>query len=206
MAVITKIEIQKNNENRCNIYLDDNFYSGVESIIVFKYRLKVGMEIDKKQLDEIIFDSEKEKAFTYAVEYVCKYVATEKQLINKLYDKGYHKNIVEYVINKCKEYSYIDDLKYAKAYIFQNRAVKGKLRLEQELIKKGIKKEIVLEALEEYKEEDGCLNIAKKKAKNKDLDDPKQYASLIRYLQYRGYEFDDIKEALEIIKKEKYND
>ena len=49
MAVITKIEIQKNNENRCNIYLDDNFYSGVESIIVFKYRLKVGMEIDKQR-------------------------------------------------------------------------------------------------------------------------------------------------------------
>ena len=58
--------------------------------------------------------------------------------------------------------------------------------------------EILLESLKR--------NIAKNKAKNKDLDDPKQYASLIRYLQYRGYEFDDIKEALEIIKKEKYND
>lgn len=206
MSQITKIEAQSKKANRCNLFLDGKFYSGIEKFTVMKYRLKVGMEIEQSEIDNIIFDSEKETVFNYAVEYTCRYLSTQKQLTNKLYEKGYHKPLVEYVINKCKEYGYIDDLKYAQSYIFQNREIKGKIRLEQELLKKGISKQVVEEALKDFKEESGCLKLARKKAKDKDLDNPKEYASLIRYLQYRGYEFEDIKSAVDLIKRDREND
>lgn len=201
MAIITKIETQVKNKERCNLYLDGEFYASLEKIVCLNNRLKEGESVDAKKLEELVFDSEKERAFTYAVEYICKYLPTKKQLIHKLYEKKLNKKLVEYVIEKCEEYGYIDDLKYAQNYIYQNKNIKGKLRLEKELMLKGIDKTLIYTALEDYKEEDGCLKLAQKRARNKDLDDPKVYASLLRYLQYRGYEFDEIKRCIDIIKE-----
>lgn len=205
MAIITKIETQAKNKNRCNLHLNGVFYASIEKIVCLNNRLKEGMEIDENALLDLVFESEKERAFTYAVEYICKYVPTKKQLVHKLYEKKLQKKLVDYVVEKCISYGYIDDKKYAENYVYQNRNIKGKLRLEKELMLKGVDKNIISEVLKDYKEEDGCLKLAKKKALNKDLDDPKVYASLLRYLQYRGYEFDEIKRCIEII-KEKEND
>ena len=43
---ITKIEIQKNNDERANLYLDEKFFSGISLELVVKEHLKVGMEIE----------------------------------------------------------------------------------------------------------------------------------------------------------------
>ena len=65
---------------------------------------------------------------------------------------------------------------------------------------KGISQKIIDEVLEDYDEEDGCLILARKKALNKDLDDPKVYAQLVRFLQYRGYDWEQIKAAIDKIR------
>jgi len=206
MAIITKITPQKKNQERCNLYLDDEFVCAISMFVVIKNGLMVGKEISKYKLLQLVFESEKEKAFNYAVDYICKYVPSKKQMVTKLYQKKYTKQIVDYVISKCEEYGYIDDEKYAQSYAFQNRKLKGKLRLEQELIKKGISKKIIDEVLKDYDEEDGCLVLARKKALNKDLNDPKVYAQLVRFLQYRGYDWEQIKEAIDKIKDEGKDD
>jgi SOS response regulatory protein OraA/RecX len=46
------------------------------------------------------------------------------------------------------------------------------------------------------------MATARKKAANKDLSDPKQYAQVVRFLTYRGYAWDYVKECLDKIKKE----
>ena len=209
MSEITKIQAQVKNQDRCNLYLDGEYCCSLSKFVVLKNYIFVGKEITEQELLELAFESDKDAAFTWSVEYVCSYVPTKKQLIKKLYEKKYTKAVVDYCIQKCEEYRYIDDKKYAQAYVFQNRKVKGKIRLAQELKLKGIKQEYIDLALADYDEnnEDGCLILARKRALNKDLDDPKVCASIARFLQYRGYEYDDIKAALDKIKMEaKEND
>ena len=43
-------------------------------------------------------------------------------------------------------------------------------------------------------------NLAQKHSKNQDIHDPKYRAKLIRFLQYRGYEWEDISQALATLK------
>ncbi len=126
-------------------------------------------------------------------------------MTHKLYDKKYTKRVVDYVIEKCKSYGYIDDEKYAQSYVFQNRKLKGKIKLKQELMLKGINQKIIDEVLQDYDEEDGCLILARKKALNKDLDDPKVYAQLVRFLQYRGYDWEQIKSAIDKVRANEDN-
>ena len=202
MAKITKVEPQKKNPERCNLYLDGEFVCAMSMLVVVQNQLLPGKEITQEKLLDLVFESEKEEAFNYAVDYICKYVPAQKQMVSKLYQKDYSKKVVDYVIEKCKSYGYIDDEKYAQSYVFQNRKLKGKLKLKQELMQKGIDKEIIDEVLEDYDEEDGCLILARKKALNKDLDDPKVYAQLVRFLQYRGYDWEQIKASIDKIREE----
>lgn len=206
MAIITKIETQQKNQERCNLFLDNEFYSGVSKLIVLKNNLREGQQIDEKKLKDIILSSEREKAFTWAVDYICKYLPVEKQIKNKLYEKKYHKDVVDYVIDKCKEYGYINDFEFAKSYVYQSRNIKGKMRIKTDLIQKGISSEIIDEVLEEYVDEDGCLTQAKKRLRDKDISDNKVYLSLLRYLQYRGYSYDEINRAIAQIKEEQKDD
>ena len=200
MATITKVEPQKHNPERCNVYLDGEFVCAMSMLVVIQNQLLPGKDISQEKLLDMVFESEKENAFNYAVDYICKYVPSQKQMTHKLYDKNYSKRVVDYVIEKCKGYGYIDDEKYAQSYVFQNRKLKGKLKLKQELMLKGIDQKIIDEVLQDYDEEDGCLVLARKKALNKDLDDPKVYAQLVRFLQYRGYDWEQIKSAIDKVR------
>ena len=55
---ITKLEVQKNDKNRVNLYVDDEFYSGIPAELVYLEHLKTGLEIDEKDLKKIIFEQE----------------------------------------------------------------------------------------------------------------------------------------------------
>ena len=200
MAKLTDITLQSKNIDRVNLFVDGKFYAGVSRIAVYNHKLTVGMEIDEKTLDKVIFDSDKDKAFDYALTYIARYTPTAKILTGKLYDKGYGKLVVDYTVDKCKKYGYIDDGEYARSYVALNSAVKGKNRLRAELKAKGIEDAFIDKALEGLKQTASCSEVAKKHSKNQDVHDPKYRAKLIRFLQYRGYEWEDISQALALLK------
>ncbi|MDE6189772.1 MAG: recombination regulator RecX [Clostridia bacterium] len=197
---ITDITLQSKNIDRANLFVDGKFYSGVSRVAIYNHKLEVGKEIDQAELDKVIFDSDKDKAFDYALTYISKYTPTEKGLKDKLYEKGYGKLIVEYTVDKCKKYGYINDAEYARSYIAFNSSVKGKIRIKNELKAKGIADSIIDEQLSKMQPNDSCSQLAKKKSDGMDVNDPKNRAKLIRFLQYRGYEWEDISQALATLK------
>ena len=198
--IITNITMQSKNIDRVNLFVDGSFYCGVSRLAVYNHKLEIGVEIDKATLDKVIFDSDKDKAFDYALTYISKYTPTAKILTNKLYEKGYGKAIVDYTVDKCKNYGYINDEEYARSYVALNSNIKGKTRLKMELRNKGVSEDIIERALSQMPDNDSCQELAKKHSKNQDIHDPKYRAKLIRFLQYRGYEWEDISQALAVLK------
>lgn len=197
---ITAITLQSKNIDRVNLFLDGKFYAGVSRIAVYNNKLEVGTEISQTQLDKLIFDSDKDKAFDYALTYISKYTPTAKILTDKLYEKGYGKAIVEYTVDKCKKYGYIDDREYAASYIALNSEVKGKMRIRQDLRGKGIPAEVIDAELMKMPKNNSCTDLARKHSSGNDLSDPKYKAKLVRFLQYRGYEWEDISQAIATLK------
>ena len=198
---ITKIEIQKSNDERANLYLDEKFFSGISLELVVKEHLKVGMEIDENKLTELILEDEKGKALAKAVKYIGSNLKTEKQLRDYLKKKEYNFATIDYVMDKLKEYDYLNDENFAKAYILTYSKKYGKLKLKSQLKMKGIEDSVIENLLEDV-QSDSIDLVAKKYMKNKELT-YENLQKLMRFLYSRGYEFYDINSCVNRLKGDK---
>ncbi len=197
MAKITKIEGQKN-KSRVNIFVDDTFFCGLEKETAIIFGLKVGKEVDEKQLSRIIEESEIKRAFEKAADYLASRMHSKKELIDKLIKKGFLKAHAEAACEKLSEYGYVNDEAFAKAFVQQNSKY-SKLILENKLRVKGIDKSIISEVIDSVSDDlelELCKKQAEKFAKGKDLSTlngkQKLYASLAR----KGFSFGVIKSAI----------
>lgn len=198
---ITKVEIQKNHDNRCNLYLDDEFYAGVSLELVVKYHLKAGVILEKQELDNLILEDEKGKALSKAVKYLGANLKTKKQLRDYLKKKEYNPQTIDFVISKMEEYDYLNDENFAKAYILTYSKKYGKLKLKSELKLKGVSDEIIDKYLDDFKSEN-IESVALKYLKNKERTFD-TFQKLSRFLYSRGYEFDDINACINSLKGDK---
>ena len=204
MAKITKIEVQKNNKQKVNIYLDNEYYARMYLDTCVKYGLKSGVQIDTNKLDEIIKESEKNMALNLAVGYVSKALKTQKQVSDYLKKKEFNSDIIEYVLTKMIEYKYIDDEEYLNTYIRTYSAKFGINKLIFNLKSKGISKKLIDNYIQENEGKvdsfDTCLELAKKKTKDMDLNDIKNVQKVSRFLASRGFDFDDINKSIYMIR------
>ena len=195
---ITKLEVQKNDKNRVNLYVDDEFYSGIPAELVYLEHLKTGLEIDEKDLKKIIFENEKSKAMSRVTKYIGSSLKTQKQIRDYLRKKEYSDDTIEFVMSKLAEYNYIDDKKYAQAYVLTYGKKYGKLKLISQLKIKGVSEEIIECVLEDNKV-DSIESVASKYLKNKVMS-YEVSQKLFRFLYSRGYEFDEINSYINKLK------
>lgn len=195
---ITKLEVQKNDKNRVNLYVDDEFYSGIPAELVYLEHLKTGLEIDEKDLKKIIFENEKSKAMSRVTKYIGSSLKTQKQIRDYLRKKEYSDDTIEFVMSKLVEYNYIDDKKYAQAYVLTYGKKYGKLKLISQLKVKGVSEEIIECVLEDNKV-DSIESVASKYLKNKVMS-YEVSQKLFRFLYSRGYEFDEINSYINKLK------
>ncbi len=197
MAIITQISLQKNNSDRCNLFIDGKFVSGLSVETVMLNRLKVGMEIDENSLNQLIEESEKKSALTKATDYISKYVKTKRQVKEYLLKKGYTEEIAYFCIDKLKEYGYIDDVDYSKRFINANSKNNGKKLIEYKLMMKGVKKQDIEDAYFESTVDgrENAKNLAVKYLKNKEKNlDTK--SKTYRYLLGKGFSYEEVSYAI----------
>ena len=200
MSVITKIEIQKNNKERVNIYIDDEFFTGLDLELVDNLKLKKGSIIDEEKLKELISKDNFSKAKNKALRIVNKAEQSEKTLRDKLSD--YDENTINEVIEYMKELRYLDDKGFAQRIAYSNSNISrfGKNKIKQNLYKKGIDKndiEYVLSNLDEDTELENALYLARKRYKSiKNEDKRKVYQKLMQHLTYKGFSYNITKKAI----------
>ncbi|RQW62928.1 recombination regulator RecX [Vibrio viridaestus] len=123
----------------------------------------------------------------------------EYELNQKLRLKGYTEKEVEEAISYCHNLGYIDDVRYAQSQIRQHISKgHGERRIRQELKQKRVSENDIELAL-------GSIDVdwyelaktsAVKKYRVMESVDQKEYAKRVRFLQYRGFDFDQIQYAL----------
>lgn len=196
MSEITSVEPQKRDPQRCNVYVDGAFYCGVKLEVAVKYRLKAGMRIEKKRLDEIQLETEKSEALDRAMNSLSSGMKTEKQIRVSLEKKGYTPAVCDWALEKLRGYGFIDDYAYCKAYVTSVRG-KGKRALEAALLAKGADRQAVEEALGGMTEDgEEVLAVLEKYLRGKERNRENLYKGF-RHLLSRGYSYDSAKEALD---------
>lgn len=198
MNEITAITPQIKDKTRCNIYIDGRFCCGLSLETTVKNRLKVGQTVEPQRLAEIQLDSEKSVAFDKALTHLSATRKTEKQIREFLSSKGYLSAVIEYVVEKLRSYSFLDDGAYAEAYVEQAVKRKGARLIRMELKSKGIgEREIeeALDALDGESELRAATEILEKYMRGKNAD-RETLQKGYRYLISKGYDYDTAKGAL----------
>ncbi|MCX7951784.1 MAG: RecX family transcriptional regulator [Clostridiales bacterium] len=195
---ITDIQHQKKIDNRYNIYIDNvyTFSADIEDIV--RFDLKVGNEYTEEEINFFINECEIRKGFKYALYLLNNRDYCKKEIVEKLFMKGYSDNSINNIIEKLKEYNLINDKIFAQKYINNKLKYKknGKYKVINELKLKGISNEI----LEEIDIDDGiqienAYSIALKKIKSLKEKDNK-IAKIKRFLYYKGYDSDIIDKVI----------
>lgn len=203
MSEITRLKPKPKNPDRLDLYLDGEYHCSIDSLVAAKHTLYVGKEIDCAVLDKIVLESDRRRAFDKALDYLSRYPSTVKGVTGKLYDWGFGRAVVEPTIEKLKEYGYLDDAEYARAYVAVNGRVKGERRLESELKSKGVSAELIATALDGFDGFGKALELARRHSRGKDLEDRNYLAKLGNYLLYRGYGWEDVARCVAALKKER---
>lgn len=200
--IITKIEIQKKNKNRVNLYIDEEFYCGLSVETVMKNHLKEGQSVNENSINYLVTQTEKENALAKAANYISKAQKTKKEITKYLFQKGYDEEVVNFVIEKFEEYNYIDDSLYAKNYIKFKNKNNGSRKIEMELKQKGVNEELLKQSLIDFADDrKSVLPVALKYMKNKEKD-LKNKQKAYRFLASKGYNSEDIMYALNQIFKD----
>lgn len=121
---------------------------------------------------------------------------TEAQLREKLRQGRYPEDIIENAIAYVKGFHYVDDLRYAESYVHCYSQSKSRRRLYQELVGKGVPRDLIEQALEEeYETEDESAKIVRwleKKHYSAEEADPKQRQRMYQFLLRKGFRSGDV--------------
>jgi regulatory protein len=202
MAKITKIEVQKKNKERVNLFLDGEYAFSLSMELIYKEGLKKNQEIDAKRLELFAEEESLIRCKNSALKTIERSFKTEKEVIEKLKEKGYSENAINKSIEFLKQYNFLNDFDYAKAYIKDKLNSVGSQKIKYTLIQKGIAKEIIEELLadsDKDNEKNTAFNLAKKKLdiiRKKESDNYKISGKLYRYLTSRGYSYDIVNEVV----------
>lgn len=195
MVTITDIGNQKN-KNKFNLFVDGQFYSGINKETAATYNLFIGKKLHKAELDQILLESESKQAFNKAADYLSVRLHSKNELAVKLIKKGYTKPAINLAIQKLEEYGYINDAEFAKNFVNNNPKL-SKVVLQNKLMAKGISRDIIAEAVLDVSDEQQqkiANTLALKFIKNKKPDglNAKLYAHLAR----KGFSSAVIKRAI----------
>ena len=210
---ITKIERQKRNPRRVNVYLDGEFAFGLHENVLVKFGLRKGDTLDKPFLDKIQLDEEHHLAKEKALRLLGHHARSEKELRDKLREKEFHPDAIDSAIESMRQLGLVNDLAYARAYAHDALMKKpsGTILLQQKLRLKGIDRNTIQSVLTEVGETNdeqslaltAARQILKRYEKSKKHLDPLKKKQLVTAnLARRGFNWQIIASTFHILFKQ----
>lgn len=182
-------------------FLDDGTDFAIDLDLANELCLRQEDTLSIDKITELKDQSDYLRAKKRALWYLDRSFRTEKELYDKLITAGFSKKASAKVIARFKELCLIDDRLYAKRYAEQciDKNI-SKREIYAKLLKKGIKKELINEVLEQTECDEACQikSLIDKKYyryltdKNDRKSVDKVYAALAR----KGFSFSAIKQVL----------
>ena len=201
--IVTRIESLSS--SRVKVYLDEEL-----AFVLYKGELRLYGIGEKKELPEEVWldiyeNVLKKRACLRCMNLLKQRSYTVHQLRRKLLDGGYLPELAEYAISYVESYGYVNDKRYAQEYIRTQSDKKSRRRIEEDLLRKGISREILTQVLEEAEQnQEGTddLQLARKLLEKKQYHaakaDYKERQKLAAWLYRKGIGSSTIRIALDM--------
>ncbi len=189
-----------------DIYTEDGLFCTLSDETVFKMNLKCGTELDSTAAEKLCVLADFETAKRDGAAMLSRSSYTEYGFCAKLKFKGHSAKAVSAAAEFFKKNGFINDLKYAKAYVSDCVRLKhdGKNKIICNLMKKGVNRDVIDAALAET-EFDDALELMAEKELNKLKDrDVKSIEKVKRRLYAKGFGISEINEVVNRLGGEKF--
>lgn len=212
---ITDIQPQKKNPQRVNVFIDGSYAFAVSQEAKIINHLKINESLTNKEINKLVFLDQVERLYEKAIKFLSFRPRSEKEiresLLQKLWksDKGeeekknFEKSINQ-VINKLTKIGQVDDQEFARWWIEQRTRFKNTSPrvIKMELLRKGIKKEIIEEVFSEISINplELAIDVGRKKLNNYQKYEPKVFREKMgRLLASKGFDWEIIKKAVDTL-------
>ena len=160
--------------------------------------------LDEVRFEELINLSKVTSAINKGLDLLNFSICSRKGIKDKLVMKGFDKQTAEKASEYLDEYGFIDEKSQAENYVMdmaENRLF-GKIRIRNELFKKGYRQDVIDEVLEnaEVDFEEICRTRIEKTMKKEDFADKKTASKNVNALMRYGFTFSEIKTAVKELK------
>jgi regulatory protein len=198
---ITKLSRQKRKENRFSLYIDGSFAAGLSAETVARLHLAEGKEIDPEKLHKAIYQEERQRGLNYVFRLLSYRSRSEKEILERLKRYDYSEEVINSIMEEVRNAGLIDDSKFAIMFAQDrlNLAKKGKRVIFGELLRKGIPKPDVEEALKKLGDETEVATnlIERYKKRYAKLEPQKRKKKLYDLLLRRGFSFQVVDDVME---------
>lgn len=197
---MTITQLQETKKGRFSVFADGNFLFSVhKDTFLLRPELAVGRQVTAETLEEIRLEDEelscKEKALTL-LEYSSQ---SAGRLAEKL-GRFYPKETVDKTIARLAELGLLDDLDYGRRLAADLLNLRGYSlgRVRQELYKRRLDKDTIQQVMDEIADIDqiGPIVALVQKKYLLRLREPRGREKVAAALQRRGYQYDEIRDAL----------
>ena len=197
-----KLSIKEGKANKIHIYVDDEYRATVDSDYWYSEKYRNYKEINEEELTELLDAVSFRRAYNKGLDLLSHRPHGTKELVKKLCEKGHEKESAEKACDRLLELGLLNDEEFARmlANELYERKGYGTKRIKQELIFRGIEREIAENAIEslDIDTQTRIILVIKKKYLNK-LNDEKGIKRAVDGLIRLGYSYSDIKTALNSI-------
>lgn len=195
---ITAIKQQVKDHARYSIFVDDKFSFGLSELGLINSGIKIGQEISKEDLANYKDTSELDKLYGRVLNLLARRPRSEWEIRDNLKRKNVDPEKTDSILNMLSKRGYVDDKEFATRWVENRRLLKSisRRKLVVELKQKRISEDVISEVIAQDETDELEVlrdEIAKKRRQTRYQEDSK----LIAYLARQGYNYGDIKLALE---------
>lgn len=200
---MTVTQLAEMGKGRYKVYIEERPAFALYRGELNRLGIREGEEITQECLREIREEILPLRAKKRAMNLLQKREYTAASLREKLRDGEYPEECIEEAIAYVESYGYVDDLRYARDFIVYNMERKSRMRIEQDLMRKGICKDTIRAVFEEL-EEDGMRqdevsmirSLLEKKKYDAKTADGQEKQRMYAFLYRKGFHADAINRAL----------
>ena len=203
MLTVTRLETQKKNPQRINVYLDGEFAFGISRASA--PWLAEGNQLSQQKINDLQEKDQFEGAYQRAINFLSYRVRSEKEIRHNLTKHDVPEEIIQRVVDRLRGASLVNDRDFASQWV-ENRVQfkpRGKRALSSELFQKGIGNEIIEDVLAELDEEKLAFACARSKIRKfAGMEEKAFQKKLSGLLTIRGFPYHVTKDVVGSLWKE----
>ena len=190
MPTITRLQVQKHNQERVNVFLDDEYAFAVALDIAVE--LRKGQELDPAAIARLRDADTLAQAYARAARYLGSRPRSQAEIERYLRSKEYDAGVIAATVERLLAQGYLDDAAFAQ-YWRENRdrfRPRSSAALRAELRQKGVDRADVDEALDGLDEEAAAwAAVASKLTRWQELPADEFNQKVSAFLARRGFSY-----------------